>query len=37
MAKRIEERHQSAREMLADIDRAIAALSKEGWRRWLPE
>jgi serine/threonine-protein kinase len=37
MAKRIEERYQSAPEMLADIDRALAALSKDGWRRWLPE
>jgi serine/threonine-protein kinase len=37
MAKRMEERYQVAAELVADLDRALAALGREGWRRWLPE
>ncbi|MBI4512093.1 MAG: serine/threonine protein kinase [Deltaproteobacteria bacterium] len=36
MAKRPEERYQTAQEMVADLDRALGALSRTGWRRWLP-
>ena len=36
MAKRVEERYQTAREMLGDLDRAQAALARSGWRKWLP-
>jgi serine/threonine-protein kinase len=36
VAKRADERHQDAAEMLADIDRAIASIRPQGWRRWLP-
>jgi serine/threonine-protein kinase len=36
MAKRPEERYQSATEMKAELSAALAALSRGGWRRWLP-
>jgi serine/threonine-protein kinase len=36
LAKRVEERYQTAAEMGADLDRAAAALGRTGWRRWLP-
>jgi eukaryotic-like serine/threonine-protein kinase len=36
MAKRVEERYQTAREMAADLDRASALLARGGWRTWLP-
>jgi serine/threonine protein kinase len=35
MAKRVEERYQTASEMLAELDRAATALNARGWRRWL--
>ncbi|AKF04136.1 serine/threonine-protein kinase [Sandaracinus amylolyticus] len=36
MAKRREERYQSAREMIVDLRRAARAASRADWRRWLP-
>ena len=36
MAKKPGERHQSAAEIVADIDRALNALGHDGFRRWLP-
>jgi serine/threonine-protein kinase len=36
LAKRVEERYQTAAEMGADLDRAHAALTRTGWRRLLP-
>jgi eukaryotic-like serine/threonine-protein kinase len=36
VAKKADGRHQSAAEMLADIDHAISSLRPQGWRRWLP-
>jgi serine/threonine protein kinase len=36
MAKQADERYQDAREMLADLDRAMNAFQRGGWRRWLP-
>lgn len=36
VAKKADGRHQSAAEMLADIDRAISSTQPQGWRRWLP-
>ncbi len=36
MAKRVEERYQSADEMLRDLERAARAVSRSDWRRWLP-
>ncbi len=35
MAKRVESRYQTASEMMTDLDRATAALTARGWRRWL--
>ena len=35
MSKRVETRYQTAAEMTADLDRAAAALTARGWRRWL--
>jgi serine/threonine protein kinase len=35
MSKRVESRYQTAGEMIADLDRAAAALTARGWRRWL--
>jgi eukaryotic-like serine/threonine-protein kinase len=34
-SKRVESRYQTAGEMMADLDRAAAALTARGWRRWL--
>jgi serine/threonine-protein kinase len=36
MAKRIEERYQTAAELAVDLERAATALARPGWRRWLP-
>ncbi len=36
MAKRPEERYQSADELLKDLERASRAVSRSDWRRWLP-
>ena len=36
LRKEPSERYQSASEMLVEIERAIAALSRRDWRRWLP-
>ena len=36
LRKNADERYQNADEMLADIDRASAALTRRDWRRWLP-
>jgi serine/threonine-protein kinase len=36
LAKRAEERYQTAEELIADLDRAAASLDKSGWRKWLP-
>lgn len=36
LAKRPEERYQSAAEMLGDLERVAQALSRSDWRRWLP-
>lgn len=36
LAKKPAERHQSARELVADIDGALEAVSRTGWRSWLP-
>jgi serine/threonine-protein kinase len=36
LRKSADERYQNADEMLADIERAIAALTRRDWRRWLP-
>ncbi len=36
MAKRVEERYQSARELLNDLTRLQTALGRAGWRKWLP-
>jgi len=35
-AKKADERHQSAGEMLGQIDQALDALDRAGFRRWLP-
>jgi serine/threonine protein kinase len=35
MAKRADSRYQTASEMMADLERAMAALTARGWRRWL--
>jgi serine/threonine-protein kinase len=35
MTKRVEERYQTASEMLAELDRVTSALTARGWRRWL--
>jgi eukaryotic-like serine/threonine-protein kinase len=35
MSKRLESRYQTAGEMRSDLDRAAAALTARGWRRWL--
>jgi serine/threonine-protein kinase len=35
MSKRVEARYQTAAEMTTDLDRAAAALTARGWRRWL--
>lgn len=36
LAKRLEERYQSADEMLKDLEQAARAVSRSDWRRWLP-
>jgi serine/threonine-protein kinase len=36
MAKNPGERHQTAAEMIADLQQAAASLGRTGWRRWLP-
>lgn len=36
LAKRVEDRYQTAREFCDDLNRAAAALERTGWRRWLP-
>jgi hypothetical protein len=36
MAKRREERYQTAEEMLVDLRSATRSLERGGWRRWLP-
>jgi serine/threonine-protein kinase len=36
VAKRQEARHQSAGELVADLDRALAVLASDGARRWFP-
>jgi serine/threonine-protein kinase len=36
LAKRAEERYQTAEEMAVDLDRAETSLERSGWRRWLP-
>jgi serine/threonine protein kinase len=36
LAKRAEERYQTADEMRTDLERAAAALERPGWRKWLP-
>jgi serine/threonine-protein kinase len=36
MAKNREERHQTADELISDLDRAERAIARAGWRRWLP-
>lgn len=36
MAKNPGERHQTAQEMIADLQQAAASLGRTGWRRWLP-
>jgi serine/threonine-protein kinase len=36
MAKNPGERHQTAAEMIADLQQAAASLGRNGWRRWLP-
>jgi serine/threonine protein kinase len=35
MAKRVEDRFQSAYDMISELERAMNALSARGWRRWL--
>jgi serine/threonine-protein kinase len=35
MAKEREHRHQTTAELVADLDRSLAALARSGWRRWL--
>jgi serine/threonine-protein kinase len=35
LAKRPERRYQSASEMIADLDRCTAVLSRTGWQKWL--
>jgi serine/threonine-protein kinase len=36
LRKNAGERHQSAAELVADLDHAIAAAGRRDWRRWLP-
>jgi tRNA A-37 threonylcarbamoyl transferase component Bud32 len=36
LAKHTGERYQTARELLADLDRCAAVLERKGWRAWLP-
>ncbi|MBI2393816.1 MAG: serine/threonine protein kinase [Deltaproteobacteria bacterium] len=36
LAKSADARHQTAAEVVTDIDRAIAAVERPSWRRWLP-
>jgi eukaryotic-like serine/threonine-protein kinase len=35
LSKEREQRHQSTAELVADLDRCLAALERSGWRRWL--
>lgn len=36
LRKRADARHQTATEMLGDLERALADLGRSDWRRWLP-
>lgn len=36
LSKSAELRHQTADELVSDLDRAIAVLERPSWRRWLP-
>lgn len=36
MAKNPGERHQNCLEFIADLQQAVDALNRKGWRRWLP-
>jgi hypothetical protein len=36
LRKRTDARHQTATELLADLDRALADVGRSDWRRWLP-
>lgn len=36
LRKNPDERHQSAEEMIAEIDKALAACARGNWRKWLP-
>ena len=36
LAKRLEQRPQSAVEFMLDLDRALSVLERPSWRKWLP-